>query len=137
MGAIKDFLTLDHASLEDMTLDDLKAECAGWRVVTSMLPSDVLLWVSRLGEPFRVITRKYEGKAGILTNVVFGVESYSLELTEAGFDALHGQRIVESKVLEISHDAVLYVEDILDSQAFDEWATDEILAEQSLDVGVK
>lgn len=134
MGAIKEFLALDHAPLEEMSVDDLRAECGGWRTIAQMIPPDVLLWVSRLGEAFRIITRKYEPKTGILTNVTFVPKMYSLDLTEASHDSIRGVRLIERKTLEISEDAVLYVEEIETSEDFEDWEAAQNLAATSLDV---
>ena len=134
MGAIKEFLTFDHAEIDGMAIEDLAAECAGWRTIAAMVPKEVMELVALLGQPFCATTRKYEAKNGILTGVRFEVVEYQIEVLEASFDALRGVRLVEAKVLNIPEDAVLYTEEIQSSQDYLEWEVDANLAGQSLDL---
>ena len=133
MGALKDFINQDKQATEDMEHAELAAEVGGWRALCSMIPNEVLEWVVRLGEPYRLITRKYEPKSGVLTRVKFEVLEFDLELQEPSFDSVRGVGLIEFKVLTIGKEAVLYGEEILTSQDREDWEEERNLGAQSLE----
>ena len=133
MGALKDFINQEKQSTEDMTHEELAAEVGGWRALCNMLPNEVLEWVVRLGEPYRLITRKYEPKTGLLTRVKFEVLEFDVELQEQSFDSVRGVSLIEYKLLTIGKEAVLYGEEIITSQDREDWEEEINLGAQSLE----
>ena len=133
MGALKDFINQEKQATEDMAHEELAAEVSGWRALCRMLPTEVLEWIVRLGEPYRLITRKYEPKTGILTRVKFEVLEFDVELEEQSFDSVRGVSLIEFKVLTIGKEAVLYGEEIITSQDREDWEEERNLGAQSLE----
>ena len=133
MGALKDFIIAERPPTNEMSLEDLQAECGGWRAFVNMVPNEVMEWVVRMGEPYRLMTRKYEPKTGTVTNVKFEAVEWQLELVEPAFDSLRGNTLIEVKVLTIPKEAVLYGEEIIDSQPREDWEVEQNLALQSLE----
>ena len=133
MGALKDFINQEKQNTEDMAHEELAAEVSGWRALCRMLPTEVLEWIVRLGEPYRLITRKYEPKTGILTRVKFEVLEFDVELEEQSFDSVRGVSLIEFKVLTIGKEAVLYGEEIITSQDREDWEEEQNLGAQSLE----
>ena len=134
MGALKDFLSLERVATSEMMIDDLRGECDGWRALLNMLPLEVIEWVIRLGEPFRIVNRKYEASTGVLTNVKFEATEFQLELLGTHFDAVRAERLLERKLVTIGVEACLYFEDIYSSQPYEQWQEEENLGPESLDV---
>lgn len=134
MGALQDFLAADREPVDNMTAEEMAVELQGWRAFIGMVPPEVVEWVIRLGEPFRFITRKYEPKTGVLTAVKFEPVEFQLELLEPSFDPVRGNRLIEQKILTLGEDAVLYFEDVLWKQDFEDWQSENDLAQESLDL---
>lgn len=133
MGALKDFIIADRVSTEEMTIEELRQECGGWRAFVTMVPDEVMLWVVRQGEAYKFTTRKYEPKAGILTSVKFEPVEFSVQLVEPAMDSLRGRILIEEKLLQIPKEAILYGEEILTSESREDWEVEEQLATTSLE----
>lgn len=134
MGALKDFLETESQPVEEMTVDDMQQVIAGYRATIALVPLEVMEWMLQLNEPVRLINRKYEVKAGILTAIKFDVSEYSVYCLEPSFDAVRGVRLIEQKVITIPQDAVLYTEAVEWSRDYEDWHTEQELGEMSLDV---
>lgn len=133
MGALKDFLGAERSSTESMTAEELAVELNGFRALWAMMPQEVIDWVIRLNEPFHIVTRKYETKAGVLVNVRFEPVEFSIEVLEPGYDSVRGVRLLEAKVITMGKDAVLMYEDVLNTQDYSAWEDEQSLASVSLE----
>lgn len=136
MSAIKDFLESDTQPVDELSAEELRTIVSGYRALVNMIPLEVTEWLIRIGEPFRILTRKYEPKTGVLANVKFEPVEFALSVMEPAFDPIRGQRLMESKTIILGDDSVLYFEDVEWSQPFEDWVSENQLGEQSLDVGV-
>ena len=132
-GEVREFLSMEKAPIESMTLDELISECEGWRLVLGMLPREIMEWLARMHEVVRFTKRNYQGHIGVLLGVKFEPTEYVIGLDEAAFDSLHGRRVLESKQITLPASAVMYFEAINDSQPYDPDRDDEELSVMTLD----
>ncbi len=116
---VRDFLEIDKKAVDDMSEAELRAEVSGWRAVFALLPRENLEWMARLHDVVRFTRRNYQGSTGLLLGFKLEPTEFTIGLTETAFDTLHGERIIEDKVLVIPAAAVMYHEFIGDSRPFD------------------
>lgn len=133
MGALKEFLQAERSSTDDMSIEELQSEVQGFRAMVEVMPPEILEWMCRIGEPFRVVTRKYEAKTGVLTHVSMEPKDFTLLLVETGFDMLRGTRTIEEKRLTIGPEIVAYYEDVYDIGDYEDWQAEQALASQTLE----
>lgn len=129
---MRDFLEVEKRPVSEMDFADISSEVEGWRVVFALLPREVMEWMARLNDVVRFTKRNYQGSTGVLLGFKMEPTEYTIGLTEAGFDSLHGIRIIEDKVLVIPANMVAYSEFIGDTREFTPDETEEELAARSL-----
>lgn len=133
MSALSDFLAAERLSTDEMSAEDMANEVNGWRAFVSMVPPECVEWVARLGGDMTFLTRKYEGKEGVLVGVRFEPSEFSIEVLEPGFDRIRGVRTIECKVIHLEPSAILYYEDTLSKQDYEDYVDEQNLAKQSLE----
>lgn len=114
-SAIREFLEIEKSDISTMSLEGLAAEVEGWRAVIGALPPEVTQILARLYEPCRLMTRNYQGHAGILIGVKFTVEEYRIFEEARTFDTIHGQQMLEQREVVIPFSGVSYIEYIEDA----------------------
>jgi len=118
-SAVREFLEMPRVPIDEMEVEALKGEVDGWRTVSDLLPREVFEWMARLHDVVRFTKRNYQGATGILMGFKLEPVEYTVGMTEAAYDTLHGKRVIEDKVLVIPAASVMYIEFIGDTRDYD------------------
>jgi len=130
---VRDFLTVEKQTLDDMTEAQMRVEIAGWRALINEIPSEVLGWIARKYETVRFVKRNYQGTTGVLIGIKFEAVEYEIGVVERGYDSLKGSPRLEHKTVVLPDTAKLYFEAIEEIEGYDPAVADEELTDQTIE----
>jgi len=96
--------------LEELTEDELRQECQGWRRLWTWIPEDCRYYLLRIGNPARIVTRQYRGYLGTLGQPHFQVTELEVNVVSKEYNPEDGHYYWETKTLRLPVGAIAHIE---------------------------